>query len=344
MSLSLNSTAPRTASVTGATEEVVGDEEIPVPGGPGGVDFADLETFGNLSAEQIQQVMAQLQAQLDLDLAGVGLQQANLGFQRDVGMREIAQSQLEGLQAAERNALQRGIFNSGIRVGNQQEVIKQAGEAKADLQRGITLGLQQLQLQVAQLKNQFAMGVGQAAYDIGLADLGFYQNMLGQNNVSGYGGSGGGSTADNTNPANIAAAKAGEGPYGARAELTRSFAAQWRQQFPGIAIQGDGHFRPAAQSQGNGRDPNSDHITGGALDIFVRTPQERAAFNAWYQSVWPQLQSQGIIAEYVEVGGNSAHNDHMHISFTLVGPGAASANPGGAVAEQPSGGGRYGRN
>jgi hypothetical protein len=331
----------RGAPPPGASDSGLDDGEIP----DHGVNLDDLNYDNMLTAEQIDAVKRALGAELDIGIAGVGLQGQGLAFQRDVGMREIAQAQLQGLEGAERNALQRGIFNSGIRVKNQQEVIEQAGVAKADLERGITLGLQQLQLQVAQLTNQFAMNLGQTGMGLLAGQDALNAGMIGSNNVYGGGSGGSGSRADNTNPANIAAARSGEGPYGARVQLVQSYASQWRDMFPGIAIQGDGYFRPAGEStRKDGRSPNSDHITGGALDIFVRTPEERAAFNAWYAAVWPQLQQQGMVASYVSVGANAAHNDHMHISFSLTGPGASSANTDTAVATAPTGGGRYGRN
>jgi hypothetical protein len=67
-----------------------------------------------------------------------------LAFQKRTGLRDIEQSREAGLRAAVNNALQRGIFRSGIRTENEALVNREADEAASDLRSQIGFALERL--------------------------------------------------------------------------------------------------------------------------------------------------------------------------------------------------------
>lgn len=83
------------------------------------------------------------------------IEKKRLQFQLDTGVRDIGQAREAGLQGAINNALQRGIFRSGIRLENEVEVNREADEAGSDLQTQIDLALQALKQQGIQQEAGF---------------------------------------------------------------------------------------------------------------------------------------------------------------------------------------------
>ena len=77
-------------------------------------------------------------------LRSLALQREELLRQRGAGLRDIEQARTEGLRSAINNALQRGIFRSGIREANVARVTRESGEAAGDLRERIRIALEQL--------------------------------------------------------------------------------------------------------------------------------------------------------------------------------------------------------
>ncbi len=77
-------------------------------------------------------------------LKQLSIQRKKLEFQQKTGLRDISQARTKGLRGAINNALQRGIFNSGIRIENASEVNREADEAKSDLKTDIQFALDDL--------------------------------------------------------------------------------------------------------------------------------------------------------------------------------------------------------
>lgn len=67
-----------------------------------------------------------------------------LDWQKSTGLRDIGQAREQGLQAVINNALQRGIYRSGIRIENEAEVNRESDEAVADLEQKIAFALERL--------------------------------------------------------------------------------------------------------------------------------------------------------------------------------------------------------
>jgi len=74
------------------------------------------------------------------------IERKKLEFQKQTGLRDIGQAREKGLEAAINNALQRGIFRSGIREKNVAEVERESGEARSDLAADIQFALDDLKL------------------------------------------------------------------------------------------------------------------------------------------------------------------------------------------------------
>lgn len=75
----------------------------------------------------------------DIDIA-----RRELTFQEKIGLRDIEQDRTLSLQKADNNALQRGIFHSGIRTDNRNLVGREADEAAGDLRQQIAFALERL--------------------------------------------------------------------------------------------------------------------------------------------------------------------------------------------------------
>ena len=77
-------------------------------------------------------------------LKQLDIQKKRLLFQQKTGLRDIEQARARGLKDAINNALQRGIFRSGIRVENEEEVERESDEAASDLKTNIGFALEEL--------------------------------------------------------------------------------------------------------------------------------------------------------------------------------------------------------
>ncbi len=77
-------------------------------------------------------------------LRQLSIQRKKLEFQKKTGLRDIGQARTAGLRGAINDALQRGIFNSGIRIENEALVNREADEAKSDLKTDIQFALDDL--------------------------------------------------------------------------------------------------------------------------------------------------------------------------------------------------------
>lgn len=316
----------------------------PTPGGgviPGG-DPNVLAQLTGLTAQQIAAAQQALLNQLNLGQAQVGIDQSNLEFTREWGNKEIDRQSDEANQGVINNAVQRGIYNSGIRVEGQQEVEELRGESHMLLERDISLGLQNLQMRLAQLSSDYNLGLTNAALDYTMQDLLFAQDYI---TSSGGLSAGTASGFGNTDPANIAAAQAGIGPYGARVQIATQYGQMLASEF-GLAADGIGYFRPATESVGGGRSENSDHITAGAVDFHLNPadPTEFAKGQALISKL-NQLMAQGIVSGYIwnPNDPNDPHYGHIHVSFALPGgiANVTGAYYGGApgTANTTSGGG-----
>jgi len=126
----------------------------------------------------------------------------------------------------------------------------------------------------------------------------------------------GGSQASNN------AANKNQPAYVYRREVTAPYFADLiKSTFPsmGVKIGGLGYIRPADQV-GGGKAANSDHQSGGAIDVYASTEQGRLAIANWAR------QQPGVSLVVYE--GNSAHEGHhVHVSFNIgyTPPGMAAA-------------------
>lgn len=127
-------------------------------------DWIDRRTAGHQA--EVAAVIAQMQAatgaqaaateaQANAALAGLGgvaaQRQAAL-YGQEAGLRDIEQAVEVGVEAATSDALQRGIYNSGIRQENQLTAIREGAEAEADLRAQTAFALQGLAAQAAQIR------------------------------------------------------------------------------------------------------------------------------------------------------------------------------------------------
>jgi phage shock protein A len=132
-------------------------------------------------------------------------------------------------------------------------------------------------------------------------------------------GQGGSGIYQNTNVNNIEEAKTGVGAYGKRAREVVKWASHFEDMFSGSlsskGIQGQNYFRPLNVIPTSGS-TNSDHFTGGALDVFFK---DQRTYDTVGRPYLEQLQKQGLIRYTIHMGDNHAHGDHAHISFPLSG-------------------------
>ena len=283
-----------------------------------GADPNILSQLTGLTAQQIAAAQQALLNQYQLGTTQVGIDQSNLAFTKEWGAKEIDRQAEQANQGVINNAVSRGIYNSGIRVEGQQEVAELQAESHMLLERDINLGLQNLQLRLAQLSSDYNLGLTNAALDYTMQDLLFAQDFI---TTGGGLAAGTASGSGNVDPANIAAAQAGIGPYGARVAIATQYGQMLASQF-GLQADGIGHFRPASDSTGDGRSSTSDHITGGAVDFYVNPadPAQFAQGQAMIQML-NQLMAQGIVSGYIwnPNDPNDPHYGHIHVSFALPG-------------------------
>lgn len=82
---------------------------------------------------------------LAFQLKELGLQREGYEFEQRTGLRDIQETRLEDLEDVNRNALSRGIFDSGIRQRNRNRVNREADQAKGDLMERIRIALARIQ-------------------------------------------------------------------------------------------------------------------------------------------------------------------------------------------------------
>jgi hypothetical protein len=95
-------------------------------------------------------------------LAQLDIAKRRLLFQQKTGLRDIKQARAQGLKGAINNALQRGIFKSGIRIENEKTVNRESDEARDDLKANIALSLESLAAQKKGVASQKFGGSGLA--------------------------------------------------------------------------------------------------------------------------------------------------------------------------------------
>jgi hypothetical protein len=101
-------------------------------------------------------------------LRGVDIEKRRIGFQKETGLRDIEQAREEGLRGAINNALQRGIYRSGIRIENESRVNREADEASGDLTTDIGFALELLKNRADQIRaGGGGGGVGGFGFDFG---------------------------------------------------------------------------------------------------------------------------------------------------------------------------------
>lgn len=107
------------------------------------------------------------------------------------------------------------------------------------------------------------------------------------------------------NAAFVDEAKAGEGPYGARANFAYQIAPQIADAY-GLRADGAGYFRPVGAHEGDpNRSENSDHITAGAVDFWGTMQQMQ--------------QAAADLVNRPYVAGVRIHEPgpHLHVSFDI---------------------------
>lgn len=98
--------------------------------------------------------------------------------------------------------------------------------------------------------------------------------------------------------------------YKQRAQLATKFKDHILDVFPNAWSAGQ--YRDISQAKGPGRDPDSDHLSGGAIDIRAKTHEEMLEIANYAK------QYLGDAVGLVVYEGNKYHeNDHVHISFNL---------------------------
>ena len=85
-------------------------------------------------------------AQRAIAMKRLDIERKKLEFQKATGLRDIGQAREKGLKGAINNALQRGLFRSGITIENKAEVNRESDEAASDLTTNIQFALDDLKL------------------------------------------------------------------------------------------------------------------------------------------------------------------------------------------------------
>lgn len=295
--------------------------------GPGenvvpGAQQGDLDAINSLTPDRIAAGTTALEAELQAGVLGQTQAAGELNFQQALGMRQIDSTERSARQSIISDALSRGIYRSGIREQGEQEVTEQAYEARALLERDTTLGLLNIQNMIQQLNNQFGLGLADFASMTvgGLED--FYSQQIGAYGVQGgySGGIANGAGSGNRVWQNRTDAINGIGPYGLRAQTVQSYASQWSATYGLQANAGmrDWNVKP------EGGATNSDHYTGGAIDISVNPndPSAVAKGEALLGEL-ARLKAAGVVSGWIwhPDRQGDAHYDHIHVSFALPGGG-----------------------
>lgn len=291
-----------------------------------GTQQGDLDTINSLTPDRIAAGTQALESELQAGVLNQTKAAGEINFQQALGMRQIDSTERSARQGIISDALSRGIYRSGIREQGEQEVTEQAYEARALLQRDTTLGLLNIQNMIQQLNNQFGLDLADFASMTAGGLEQFYSEQIGAYGVqSGYsGGVANGAGSGNRVWQNRIDAQNGIGAYGLRAQTAQSYASQWSATYGLTANAGmrDWNVQP------EGGAANSDHYTGGAIDISVnpRDPAAIAKGEALLQEL-ARLKAAGVVSGWIwhPDRQGDAHYDHIHVSFVLPG-GAANTN------------------
>lgn len=118
---------------------------------PGMADFIN-SFIGMFPGNQAVGSMGNPAADKAAALKDIAIARRELQFQQRIGLRDIGQDRTMGLRKADNNALQRGIFDSGIRQGNRQLINREANEGVSDLKSQIGFALEKLANREANVK------------------------------------------------------------------------------------------------------------------------------------------------------------------------------------------------
>ena len=168
----------------------------PGAGNVAGITPAWWQQRQDVHGAEVAAVIAQMQAAADAQvgatmagLGGIAAQRQAALYGQKAGLRDIGQATEAGVEGATSNALQRGIYDSGVRQENQLTAIREGAEAEADLRAQTQFRLQSLASQAAQLRASAAAiragsSVNQLQTQLSM-NQGFQQMML--NNLLQFG-------------------------------------------------------------------------------------------------------------------------------------------------------------
>lgn len=186
-------------NITPTTNEPLGGAS-PVQGASG-LTYAQLMGLGDV----MQSGDAALQASLDAiaananaQAAGAGAGLADIGNQKDqlrhqlqTGLRDNEQAIDAGMEAAANDALQRGIYDSGITTENKETVAREGAEAEADMRAQFKFAMTSLnnraaaiQQQIAAIRQMSSAAQAQQRIQHNLSQDQYLQSVLMQYNVS----------------------------------------------------------------------------------------------------------------------------------------------------------------
>ena len=243
-----------------------------------GLNANDAIGFDALTARNINTTLEAMRTRAQVGVLGVDLQRNQLRSQFDRSLLTLTRGREQGVVDARNQAGRRGLLRSGIRVQGEQDAERDFQEAEAFLLSDLAFGNANLDLSIADILNQLGIGSVGEGSDISLGDLDLINSLIGQAGLQvpfdlddAIARTGGGSEAPNNivnrnNPV-----------YRQRAEFAASVAPQIMAQF---GVTSEGQWRAPADAAGENRSPNSDHLSGGALD-FKGTGEQIAALVAW---------------------------------------------------------------
>lgn len=109
-------------------------------------------------------------------LKDLNLQIEELKRQRTTGVRDVGLARRQALKDVNANALDRGIFNSGLRTRTRKQVKRKAGRAENDLRDRIRISLERLRNQKAEinarpLSSGASSGYNPAAFASAISNL-----------------------------------------------------------------------------------------------------------------------------------------------------------------------------
>lgn len=121
------------------------------------------QTLASGNQQALQAALAEIQANAAMSRAGVasGLADVGLGQERarhglETGLRDLEQARVQGLEDATSNALQRGIYDSGIREENQATVQREAAEGESDMRKEFDFTMRGLANRASGLRQQLS--------------------------------------------------------------------------------------------------------------------------------------------------------------------------------------------